>query len=227
MTQPAPDTHLNATSAALLGLLAIEDWPRPWTSYELAKQGRRSLHWFWPRAERQLYYVPKKLVELGYAHAHEHRTGKRPSTRYTITDAGRVALRAWLAQTSREGALIEAEELIRVFFADETGADRLRTTLHRIAERAAADRVELGQVAADMDQEVLSGRANINALSIRLVSDIQATVQSWAHWAVEQTAGWDTVRDPWDGAEQVFSDVIAAGAEAGNRDASDGDPRPT
>ncbi len=38
------------TSHALLGLLAVRDW----TTYELAKQVKRSLSWFWPRAERKL-----------------------------------------------------------------------------------------------------------------------------------------------------------------------------
>ncbi|HEX7738571.1 MAG TPA: hypothetical protein VF426_02855, partial [Marmoricola sp.] len=68
--ETSPANGLNATSASVLGLLAIEDWPRPWTSYELAKQAGRSLYWFWPRAERQFISVPKKLVSLGYAEAH-------------------------------------------------------------------------------------------------------------------------------------------------------------
>src|SRR5688500_2033652 len=76
---------LGTTAAALLGLLAL----RPWTTYELAKQAQRSLQWFWPRAERKLYDEPKKLVTLGYATAEVHRTGRRRSTVYSITPAGR------------------------------------------------------------------------------------------------------------------------------------------
>ncbi len=39
------------TSYAILGLLAI----RPWATYDLAKLMRRSLQFFWPRAESNLY----------------------------------------------------------------------------------------------------------------------------------------------------------------------------
>lgn len=221
MAQSRRDTQLNATSASLLGLLAIEDWPRPWTSYELTKQGQRSLHWFWPRAQRQLFYVPKKLVKLGYAEAHDHRTGNRASARYSITESGRAALRAWLADSSPDGVLIEAEELIRVFFAGHGDADQLRTTLHRIGQQAASDRVQLAQVAADMDQRALSDRANINALSIRLISDIHTAVESWADWAIEQTVTWKSIQEPWSGAEQVFADVIAVSNEDVTSDMSD------
>lgn len=75
-----------------------------------------------------------------------------------------------------------------MFFADETGVDQLRITLNRIAQQATADRTELSQVVSAMDQNALSDRTNINALSIRLVSDIQATVQHWARWALEETS---------------------------------------
>ena len=50
------------TGYAVLGLLSL----RPWTTYELAQQVRRSLHWFWTRAERRIYEEPKRLVENGW-----------------------------------------------------------------------------------------------------------------------------------------------------------------
>src|SRR5262249_58964926 len=87
---------LTTTSYALLGLLRL----RPWTTYELAKQVQRGLGWFWPRAERKLYDEPKRLVAAGLAAAAEERTGRRPRTVYSITPAGRRALRAWLAEPS-------------------------------------------------------------------------------------------------------------------------------
>ena len=100
MTTPQVAPALTPTEAGLLGLLAIEDWPRPWTSYELAKQAGRSLAWFWPRAARQFIRLPRRLVDLGYAKDHDHPTGRRAGTRYTITAAGREALGEWLAVPS-------------------------------------------------------------------------------------------------------------------------------
>ena len=101
---------LDGNAAALLGLLAIEDSPRPWTSYELTTQTRRSLFWFWPRAVRRLYDIPKKLVAAGYAQAHKHATGRRGSTRYTITGAGKQALRDWLELPGEPGGPKETGE---------------------------------------------------------------------------------------------------------------------
>jgi PadR family transcriptional regulator AphA len=48
------ERELTTTSYAILGLLAI----KPWSTYELAAQMRRNLHYFWPRAESNLYAEP-------------------------------------------------------------------------------------------------------------------------------------------------------------------------
>jgi hypothetical protein len=70
------------TSYAILGLLSVRDW----STYELAKQVRRSLRWFWPRTERKLYDEPKRLVADGLATATKQYTGQRPRTVYGITE---------------------------------------------------------------------------------------------------------------------------------------------
>lgn len=198
---------LNATSASLLGLLAIEDWPRPWTSYELAKQAGRSLHWFWPRAQRQLLAIPKRLVAHGYAVAHDHPTGKRAGTRYTITGAGRTALREWLDSTGG-GIHLEAEELIRVFFADQSDVTQLRATLRRVAEQNALDATRLAAIVAGMGPQVEPDRSAVTALSIQLVADVQATIGAWATWALEETALWPDTHSSWEGATVVLRDVV-------------------
>src|SRR5919198_2119040 len=89
----ADGRQLTTTSYAILGLLAI----RPWSTYELAKQMRRSLHHIWPRAESNVYAEPKRLVEAGLATAEVQKVGERPRTLYTITPKGRQALERWLA----------------------------------------------------------------------------------------------------------------------------------
>src|SRR3954468_20888602 len=84
------------TSYAVLGLLAV----KPWTTYELARQSERSLHFFFPRAERAVYLEAKRLVVLGWAQSKKELTGRRTSTVYRITAAGRRALRRWLEAPS-------------------------------------------------------------------------------------------------------------------------------
>ena len=103
----------DATPYALLGLLSV----RPWTTYELAQQVRRSLDWFWPRAERKLYDDPKRLAAAGLAKPSEEYTGKRKRTVYAITAKGRRELKAWLGQaeaTSREGLSALGKELVKL-----------------------------------------------------------------------------------------------------------------
>ena len=90
---------LTTTSYAVLSLLAL----RPWTTYELAKQMKRSLGWIWPRAESRLYEEPKKLVAAGLATSRSEPTGRRRSTVYSITPEGRQALAGWLAEPGASG----------------------------------------------------------------------------------------------------------------------------
>lgn len=221
----APSTELNPTWASILGLLAIEDWPRPWTTYELAKQAGRSLGWFWPRAERQLYTVPQRLVDQGYAQAHEHRTGNRPSTRFVITPAGRQALTTWLEQSGAP-ARLEAEELLRVFFADQGGPDQLQATLRRMLEQVEQDRSALARITAGADAAAVAGadtaavagRQAVNALALRLVADLQDAVHAWAVWALDETADWTDTTPDWPEARRIVARVTAAGETAERAD---------
>src|SRR5919205_2845153 len=95
-TVPSSPRVRTTTSYAVLGLLSV----RSWTTYELAKQVRRSLNWFWPRAERRIYEEPKSLVADGLATAAKEFTGARPRTVYGITPAGRNVLSGWLDEPS-------------------------------------------------------------------------------------------------------------------------------
>src|ERR1700754_789604 len=98
--------QLTPTSSAILGLLSIQ----PFTTYELARQMDRTANWFWPRAASMVYEEPKKLVTAGLASSRVSFTGKRRSTVYEITDAGRAALRDWL-DTSAAGMRLGFEAM--------------------------------------------------------------------------------------------------------------------
>jgi PadR family transcriptional regulator AphA len=88
---------LTTTSYAILGQLAL----RPWTTYELAAEMRRNVHYFWPRAESLIYAEVKRLAVNGLAAAEKSAVGKRPRTTYSITPAGQAALSAWLETRPR------------------------------------------------------------------------------------------------------------------------------
>jgi PadR family transcriptional regulator, regulatory protein AphA len=202
----ADDERLTVTGAALLGLLAL----RPWTTYELAKQAQRSLQWFWPRAERKLYDEPKKLVAAGFATASAQATGRRKSTMYEITPAGRQALRRWLDEAPSSEPTLEIEQLVRVFFGDQGSADQLRTSIARTGAQARRSLAELGAIvaAAAPDDATLRERDAVNAIGLRLVVDLHRTIADWAEWAGAVTADWDaTTGVDWQGYDEVFADA--------------------
>src|SRR5437773_12298093 len=95
------------TANAILGLLAL----RPeWSTWELAKQLRRNMRFFWPRADSQIYEEAKCLDTKGFARQRHSFTGRRPRTSYAITASGRRQLRHWLA-TPPKPTNLECEPL--------------------------------------------------------------------------------------------------------------------
>jgi PadR family transcriptional regulator AphA len=187
-------TSRTTTSYAVLGLLSL----RPWTTYELAKQVRRSLNWFWPRAERKLYDEPRRLVADGLATAEEGFTGKRRRTTYAITDDGRAALAAWLDDPPAPRSH-ESEGMVKVFFADGGDLDQLRVTLDRLEAEALERLTALAELAAEMEGP-FPERRHLGALCLRLQHDQERAVLAWTRWARDQVGTWRSTTDPgsWD-----------------------------
>ena len=185
------------TGYAVLGLLTI----KPWTTYELAKQVQRSLGWFWPRAERQLYDEPKRLVDAGFATGTEEHTGRRPRTMYAITPAGRRALRSWLG-TPPAAPIFESEAMVKVFFADVGNLAQLTATLDAIEAGARARIDVLGAMieASRSGPYEFASRLPVNALALRFQLEHEAMQVRWAAWARDHIASWNSPSDPgtWD-----------------------------
>ena len=198
----------DATPYALLGLLSV----RPWTTYELAQQVRRSLHWFWPRAERKLYDDPKRLAAAGLAKASEEYVGKRKRTVYAITAEGRSALRSWLDTPSPEPSW-ENEALVKVFFADGGGLDTLRRTLTAMGETAGVRLAELGTAARG--EAPFPERRHLHAVTVRLAQDLEEATLRWSQWALAQTATWQASDDvgDWDPESNVYTPLAEAWGE--------------
>jgi PadR family transcriptional regulator AphA len=183
--------ELTTTSYAILGLLAI----RPWSTYQLAKQMRRNLHYFWPRAESNLYAEPKRLVEEGLAQARSRPVGKRRRTVYSITVKGRRALEHWLslpAGTSR----IEAEPLVKFAFADNATKEHVLGNLRRFQDDA---EVRLGELSAIFGEYLLERdpfpeRVHINVVAYRLLWDHAQVDAGWAAWALDQIERWPNTK---------------------------------
>jgi len=200
--------ELTTTSYAILGLLAI----RAWSTYELAQQMRRNLHYFWPRAESNLYAEPKRLVDGGLAEARSEPVGKRRRTVYSITAKGRKALESWLAEPAAASRL-ESEAMVKLMFAPYGSKEDLLDHLNRF----------LGDVKTRQDalraifREYLDGedpfpeRVHINVLCYRLIWEYTNAAASWATWALASVAGWPDVKAPANRGElmQILEKALA------------------
>lgn len=178
---------LTTTSYAVLGLLSIKQW----SSYELTQQMDRSLGRIWPRAVSKLYEEPKKLVSHGLARSTAEQNGRRTRTVYSITAKGRRALARWL-QEPGDGPVLEFEQLLKVFFADNgTKADVLAT----LAATAAWAQVRCeGSLAVGEQYSHGTGpfpeRLPELQLTSRFLTDFYLFVGDWARWAGSIVDTW-------------------------------------
>ena len=182
--------QLSPTSFAILGLLSIQ----PFTTYELAQQMDRTLSWFWPRAASMIYEEPKKLVTAGLATSRATFTGRRRSTVYEITDAGRAALRDWL-DAPATGMRMEFEAMIKVAFADAGDTNQLGATVREIRADAEA---RLAEILDRSTQYATTGgpfpdRLPIVAITGKLLMSQYEAVVRWARWAEDAIDDWTGV----------------------------------
>ena len=189
-----PKRELTTTSYAILGLLAI----RPWSTYELAVQMRRNLHYLWPRAESNLYAEAKRLADGGYARARKEPFGEeRERTVYSITARGQGALERWLGQPGGESRF-ESETLVKALFSPFASKTDLLARLHELREEAEARRQTLRAIFEEYlrDEDAFPERVHINALCYRLLWEQATTQARSAGWAIEVVEQWPGVSRP-------------------------------
>jgi DNA-binding PadR family transcriptional regulator len=181
-----------ATSFAVLGLLGIQ----PWTAYELVAQSKRSLHWFWPRSEANLYAELKRLVERGHAQAEVVDGQRRQRTRYTITPLGRAALRGWL-RTEPAPPSLEIEGLLRMLLADQGTGQELRMAVEATA-RQARERSVAGLALVD---ELLTtggafpGRLHLTERVANFHAEFYQLLIRWCEETLAEAESWSDTRD--------------------------------
>lgn len=206
---------LSTTSFVLLALLAL----RPWTTYELAKQMQRAVRWFWPRAERKIYDEPKRLVGLGLADSRTEMTGRRASTVYEITPAGRRALRSWVAEPSFAPAALEMEAMTKLFFADNGSAEQMLASLREVRRQADEALDVLGEFAIDFveERDQFPARRATNAVTMELYMRVHETLRDWSKWAEQEVESWPPQRrqgrlvaaGPPDRGAALFADIAS------------------
>lgn len=177
--------RLSSTSYAVLGLLA----ERPYTGYDLTRMIRIGFSQCMPRSASGLYNEPKILVEHGYATATEEMKGRQKRTLYTITPAGRRALRKWF--TSPTAPLIfESEAIVRLILGR---AGKRADVIEALAglEGQVAELLERGTVEMPTWLETVGATPeHLDDLAVmaRFYVDFYALIVEWSRWARERIA---------------------------------------
>lgn len=204
------------TTYGLLGLLAV----RSWTGYELTRQVRRSLRFVWSVSDGHLYREQKRLVELGWATVEEEPAGRRSRKRYTITEAGRAALAAWL-ETEPEEPHFQIEGVLRLFLGDQSSPEALVTTAQLTADASRSMLQEMHGFATEyleaggplsMLEAGVSGPEDVRrefhgrpmyverlhavALAIDITTRLLATLEEFSRETAGEVARWPSTSDP-------------------------------
>lgn len=120
-------TRLNGTSYAVLGLVRYLGTATP---YGLKRLIASSIENFWPVPHSTVYAEPARLAAAGYL-VEEQEQGGRRRRHYRLTDKGRAALVAWVADPGASPPEIRDEAVLKVFLgADPIPVFRLRLEWH-------------------------------------------------------------------------------------------------
>jgi PadR family transcriptional regulator AphA len=123
-------SQLTPTSYLVLGLLAREG---PSTPYDLKRRMSTTLGHMWSFPHTLLYTEPSRLVDLGLVTERREPHGRRRRL-FTVTDAGRAALQAWLARPSDQPTELRDIGLLQLFFSDlGSPEDRARIAAQELA----------------------------------------------------------------------------------------------
>lgn len=214
---------LNTTSFLVLGLLASRDW----SAYEIAEQVGRGVAEVWPRADRQRYNAPKRLLERGLVTARTENTGeRRRRTVYSITESGRDALTEWLSTQSRPPAL-EFEGLIRVMFAEQGSIEDLRANLRNLREQASRTQQlfvsHAGRLHAP-DGGTFPERLHLMTLANKFMIGHFDNMIEWADWALDETDCWPDTVSPATTHAARSREILAATMTLGRQTSAEPEP---
>jgi DNA-binding PadR family transcriptional regulator len=105
----------NRTSYVILGILSIE--PNK-SGYDIRKAVESSVGYFWSESYGQIYPTLKQLAAEGLVVPSKPASSPKLRQGYSLTDAGRVCLRDWLA-TPFQNDPPRNEFLLKLFFGRE------------------------------------------------------------------------------------------------------------
>jgi PadR family transcriptional regulator AphA len=111
---PVSAGRLSTTSYVVLGMIGLRG---PSTPYDLKRGIGHSVGYFWPFPHAQLYAEPERLEQMGLLELQSEETGRRRKV-YSLTGAGRGALREWLAAPTNEHFQMRDVAELKLFFSE-------------------------------------------------------------------------------------------------------------
>ncbi|GGM34731.1 PadR family transcriptional regulator [Dactylosporangium sucinum] len=162
------DSGVNATAAALLGLLH----EGPMTGGQLMAAAQRRLGAYWSMTRSQVYRELPALADSGYVKL--GKPGARSSQPYAITPAGKRAFARWLAEPAGREALRNPVAL-RVAFGAQQSAQQLQEVYAQAAEYHTVALAE----AREMAKEAKKAGDDFSAASLDFAVGYHKAALSW------------------------------------------------
>jgi len=169
----ADPIKLTGVSYVVLGLLSRLGHA---TSYELKRVASETTDNFWPSPRATLYTEPARLEEAGYVTAETEATGRRRRS-YTLTDAGRAALDAWLVSSESADPVMYDEAPVKLFFGAEASDVVPGRRQWHLEQIAMLHTMLEGVVAAGGDRAVEYVMAYGLAVNISIVDALDAVAR--------------------------------------------------
>lgn len=178
----------NKTRYVILGLLTES----PLSGYDIRKISQTRLRFFWQESFGQIYPELARLEKEGLVTASaQHMDTKRPSKVYLITDAGKAALREWLAlPPERETRRVEI--LLKLYFANLVPFESIAHHLSAFREEHQKDLQTLKHIETEL-RGIIDIHDNHPYILMTVLLGLKLNA-AYVEWADEVTARLDDLK---------------------------------
>lgn len=177
----------NRSKFAILGMISLG----PMSGYDIRKVSALSIAHFWKEDYGHIYPTLKLLVAEGLAEKTEEAVpGKTPRHLYSITDAGREALGAWIAEEPNPPNL-RIEILLKVFLGAKAKPGRIELMLEGQAKACRESLAELTKTELHLTDEIAKGgesgrEARFQLMTLRYGKSYYESLGAWCRETLEE-----------------------------------------
>ena len=167
-----------STDFAVRGMLTL----KPMSGYEIRQTIGESLAYFWAESFGQIYPTLNRLAKNGLVTRRGERGASRTRHIYSITDAGRAVLAAWLQQPPQPRPP-RNELLFKLFFARHISPADAIAQIERFRDAALRERANFEK----LDRVLLARHADRPELPYWMITLRHGQLENEAHirWAAE------------------------------------------